>query len=69
MKESDPETAFAIVVDGEAAGGIGFMLHEDVDRASAEIGATGRGVSEAGVHVCRHARMLGAGAYCRRRRG
>jgi len=38
MKEADPETAFAIAVDGDAVGGIGFMLHEDVDRASAEIG-------------------------------
>jgi RimJ/RimL family protein N-acetyltransferase len=33
-----PETFFAIVVDGEAAGGIGFVLQSDVDRVSAEIG-------------------------------
>lgn len=33
-----PETFFAIVVDGEAAGGIGFTLHQDVERISAEIG-------------------------------
>ena len=38
MRQANPETAFAIVVDGEAAGGIGFMLQQDVDRASAEIG-------------------------------
>ena len=36
MRQADPETAFAVV--GEAAGGIGFMLQHDVDRASAEIG-------------------------------
>jgi [ribosomal protein S5]-alanine N-acetyltransferase len=35
---ADPETAFAIVVDDEAVGGIGFVLQRDVDRASAEIG-------------------------------
>jgi len=34
----DPETAFAIEVDGEAAGGIGFGLQQDVERLSAEIG-------------------------------
>ena len=33
-----PETLFAIAVDGEAAGGIGFVLHPDVERVSAEIG-------------------------------
>jgi [ribosomal protein S5]-alanine N-acetyltransferase len=33
-----PETRFAIVVDGQAVGGIGFMLHDDVERVSAEIG-------------------------------
>jgi ribosomal-protein-alanine N-acetyltransferase len=38
MRQANPETAFAIVVGGEAAGGIGFMLQHDVDRASAEIG-------------------------------
>jgi ribosomal-protein-alanine N-acetyltransferase len=34
----EPETIFAIAVGGEAAGGIGFSLHEDVERTSAEIG-------------------------------
>ena len=33
-----PETTFAIAVDGEAVGGIGFMLHDDIERVSAEIG-------------------------------
>lgn len=34
----DPEVAFAIEVDGEAAGGIGVTLGEDVRRVSAELG-------------------------------
>jgi len=33
-----PETFFAIAVDGAAVGGIGFVLHPDVERVSAEIG-------------------------------
>jgi RimJ/RimL family protein N-acetyltransferase len=33
-----PETQFAIEVDGEAAGGIGVFLQEDVARKSAELG-------------------------------
>jgi ribosomal-protein-alanine N-acetyltransferase len=33
-----PETSFAIAVAGEAVGGIGFVLHADVERVSAEIG-------------------------------
>src|SRR5712691_11684876 len=33
-----PETMFAIDVDGEAAGGIGFVPHSDVERVSAGIG-------------------------------
>lgn len=33
-----PETAVAIAVNGEAAGGIGFQLQNDVERVSAEIG-------------------------------
>jgi len=36
--ERRPETMFAIAVDGEAVGGIGFVLHDDVERVSAEIG-------------------------------
>ncbi|HYC31822.1 MAG TPA: GNAT family protein [Gemmatimonadales bacterium] len=38
LRESPPETQFAIEVDGEAAGGIGFFLQHDVERRSAEIG-------------------------------
>lgn len=33
-----PETSFAIEVDGEAGGGIGVMLQDDVNRYSGEIG-------------------------------
>src|SRR5437868_6168209 len=33
-----PETGFAIDVDGEAIGGVGFVLKPDVERVSAEIG-------------------------------
>ena len=59
---SDPETMFAIAVNGEAIGGIGFMLQADVDRMSAEIGYWlgepfwGRGItSESVVAVTQHA--------------
>lgn len=34
----EPETNFAIVVDGQAVGGIGLELQEDVFRKSAEMG-------------------------------
>lgn len=34
----DPVTNFAITVEGEAAGGIGVKLHDDVERCSAEVG-------------------------------
>src|SRR5690606_11107271 len=33
-----PSVDFAIEVDSEAAGGISLMLHDDVERISAEIG-------------------------------
>lgn len=36
--EESPRTNFAIVVDGEAAGGIGLILNLDIHRCSAEIG-------------------------------
>ena len=36
--ERIPETTFAIAIGGEAAGSIGFVLHRDVERVSAEIG-------------------------------
>jgi ribosomal-protein-alanine N-acetyltransferase len=35
---AEPETQFAIEADGEAAGGIGLFLQQDVERFSAEIG-------------------------------
>jgi RimJ/RimL family protein N-acetyltransferase len=57
-----PETSFAIDVDGEAVGGIGFVLQSDVERVSAEVGYWigeahwGRGIAtEALVGVTRHA--------------
>jgi RimJ/RimL family protein N-acetyltransferase len=57
-----PETAFAIEVEGEAAGSIAFALHEDVERVSAELGYFlgeafwGRGImTEAVAAVTRHA--------------
>lgn len=33
-----PETNFAITVGGEAVGGIGLVLHDDIERCSAEVG-------------------------------
>jgi RimJ/RimL family protein N-acetyltransferase len=57
-----PETFFAIAVEGTAGGGIGFTLHEDVERVSAEIGywlgeaCWGRGImTEALAAVTAHA--------------
>ncbi|HMD35838.1 MAG TPA: GNAT family N-acetyltransferase [Vicinamibacterales bacterium] len=62
ITERTPETMFAIEVDGEAVGGIGFVLHPDVERVSAEIGYWlaepfwGRGIAtEALVAVTAHA--------------
>jgi ribosomal-protein-alanine N-acetyltransferase len=59
---SAPETLFAITFDGEAIGGIGFMLQADVERVSAEIGYWlgetfwGRGIAtEALMAVTRYA--------------
>jgi len=34
----EPRTFFAIDVGGQAVGGIGYLLHDDVERVSAEIG-------------------------------
>ena len=57
-----PETFFAIAVDGEAVGGIGYVLQHDVERVSAEVGYWlaepfwGRGItSEALAAVTRYA--------------
>jgi RimJ/RimL family protein N-acetyltransferase len=38
LKDRTPETTFAIAVNGEAAGSVGFVLRHDVERVSAEIG-------------------------------
>lgn len=38
LAQSDPLTHFAIEVEGESAGGIGFEIGQDVHRRSAEIG-------------------------------
>ncbi len=58
----DPETLFAIAVNGQAIGGIGFQVDTDVERVSAEIGYWlgeaywGRGIAtEALVAVTRYA--------------
>ena len=37
-RTANPVTSFAIVIDDNAAGGIGFILKDDVFRVSAEIG-------------------------------
>jgi RimJ/RimL family protein N-acetyltransferase len=55
VRESRPRTAFAIVIDGEAVGGVAYTLHDDVERISAELGYWlavpfwGRGVATAVV--------------------
>jgi RimJ/RimL family protein N-acetyltransferase len=38
VQQQSPLTTFAVAVNGEAAGGIGFQLQVDVERVSAEIG-------------------------------
>jgi len=38
MNKPGPVTDRAIVIDGKAVGGVGFILHDDVERISAEIG-------------------------------
>lgn len=62
MTSRKPETTFAIEVDGQAVGGIGFAPKVDVERVSAEIGYWlgesywGRGIAtEALVAVTRYA--------------
>jgi len=53
----DPVTSFAIEVEGEAAGGIGFTLQADVERVSAELGYWlarphwGKGITTAAVRA------------------
>jgi RimJ/RimL family protein N-acetyltransferase len=62
VRHRAPETTFAIAVDDRAIGSIGFVLHSDVERVSAEIGywiaesCWGRGiVTEALSAVTRYA--------------
>lgn len=53
----EPLCRFAIIVDGEAAGSIGFTLHPNVERVSAEIGywlgeaCWGRGITTDAVQL------------------
>ena len=62
MRATRPETTFAIAVSGQAVGAIGFVLRDDVDRVSSEIGywlgepLWGRGImTEALVAVTQYA--------------
>jgi [ribosomal protein S5]-alanine N-acetyltransferase len=62
VRERVPETTFAIAVDGEAVGSVGFILNRDVERVAAEIGYWlaepfwGKGITtEALIAVTRHA--------------
>jgi ribosomal-protein-alanine N-acetyltransferase len=56
-QRQDPQTIFAIEVDGEAVGGIALELGNDVERCSAEIGYWlgeafwGRGIATAAVRA------------------
>ncbi len=58
--QQNPVTKFAIAVDGEAVGGIGLTLQEDVYRRSAEIGYWlgesfwGQGIVTAAVRALTH---------------
>ena len=55
VHQRTPETSFAIAVNDEPIGGIGFVLRQDVERVSAEIGYWlgepywGRGIMTAAV--------------------
>jgi ribosomal-protein-alanine N-acetyltransferase len=60
--EIGPEKAFAIVVDGAAVGGVGFVQQQDVERVTAEVGYWlgedywGRGIAtDAVTAIARHA--------------
>ncbi len=54
-REREPETFFAINAGGAAVGGIGYTLHDDVERIAAEVGYWlgaeywGRGIMSAAV--------------------
>ena len=55
VRNRAPETTFAIAVNGEAIGSVGFVLRHDVERVSAEIGYWiaepfwGRGIATAAL--------------------
>lgn len=62
VRDAAEETLFALEVDGEAAGSIGYVLQPDVERVSAEIGYWlgepfwGRGIATAALRaMTRHA--------------
>ncbi len=62
VRQRTPETTLAIAMGGEAVGSVGFVLHPDVERVSAEIGYWlaepfwGRGITtEALAAVTTHA--------------
>lgn len=61
-RRGDPECSFAVAVDGVAVGAIGFVIQQDVERVSAEVGYWlgeafwGRGImTEALQALTRHA--------------
>jgi RimJ/RimL family protein N-acetyltransferase len=57
VRQRLPETSFVIAVDDEAVGSIGFVLRQDVERVSAEIGYWlaepfwGRGITSEALSV------------------
>ena len=57
VEQRNPQTYFAVEVHGEAVGGIGLTLKNDVERCSAEIGywlgeaVWGRGIATAAVQA------------------
>jgi [ribosomal protein S5]-alanine N-acetyltransferase len=38
VERQSPRTFFAIEIEGEARGGVGYTLHDDVERVGAEVG-------------------------------
>ncbi len=60
VRSMDPETFFAIAVDGEAVGSIGYVLRPDVERVSAEVGYWigeafwGRGITTEALRAVTH---------------
>lgn len=61
IKDQQPRVSFIIDVDGEAIGGIGFVLGSDIERRSAEVGYWlgvshwGRGIATAALErICQY---------------